>query len=64
MLLSGYGANSYAGIYPDMSMASQIYARDGVSKNADGIIETVRNAIISAVVKFDVTQLLDAFLNN
>jgi hypothetical protein len=64
MLWSGYGANSYAGIYPDMSMASQIYARDGVSKNASDIIQTVRDAIISAVVKFDVTELLDAVFNN
>ncbi len=64
MLLSGYGANSYAGIYPDMSMASQIYARDGVSKSASDVIQTVRDAIISAVVKFDVTDLLDAVFNN
>ncbi len=41
MLLSGYGANSYAGIYPDMSMASQIYARDGVSQEAKGILKAV-----------------------
>ncbi len=50
-----------------MSMASQIYARDGVSKNGSDIIKTVRDAIISATVKFDVTQLLDVlvgFFNN
>jgi hypothetical protein len=64
MLWSGYRANNYAGIYPDMSMAYQIYARDGVSKGASEIISTVFKAILSAVVRFDVTDLLDTFVNN
>jgi hypothetical protein len=64
MLFSGYGANSYAGIYPDMSMASQIYARDGLSKDAKDIIKSVGEGILSAVAKFGVTELLDSFVGN
>ncbi len=47
-----------------MSMAYQIYARDGVSKGTSEIISTVFKAILSAVVRFDVTDLLDTFVNN
>jgi hypothetical protein len=64
MFSYGYGANRYAGIYPDMSMAHQIYARDGMSEGAKDTINTVLKAILSAVVRFDVTELLDAFANN
>jgi hypothetical protein len=64
MLLSGYGANSYAGIYLDMSMASQIYARDGVSKNVSDTVKTVLEAILSAVVKFGVGDMLNSIAGN
>jgi len=63
MVSSGYEMNRYAGIYADMAMASQIYARDGVSKSTNDIIMTVLKAVLSAVVKFDVGSLLNAIAN-
>jgi hypothetical protein len=63
MLSSGYETNRYAGIYADMAMASQIYARDGVSKKTNDIMTTVFKALISALVKVDVGLLLNAIAN-
>jgi hypothetical protein len=63
MLSSGYETNRYAGIYADMAVASQIYARDGVSKKTNDIMTTVFKALISALVKVDVGLLLNAIAN-
>jgi len=63
MVSSGYETNRYAGIYADMAMASQIYARDGVSKKTNDIMTTVFRALISALVKVDVGLLLNAIAN-
>jgi hypothetical protein len=63
MLSSGYETNRYAGIYADMAMASQIYARDGVSKGTSDIIMTVLKAVLSALVKLDVGMFLNAISN-
>ncbi len=46
-----------------MAMASQIYARDGVSKKTNDIMTTVFKALISALVKVDVGLLLNAIAN-
>ncbi len=47
-----------------MSMASQIYARDGVSKNVSDTVKTVLEAILSAVVKFGVGDMLNSIAGN
>ena len=64
MFSSGYGINRYTGIYPDMSMASQMYARDGANMNAGDIFKAVITGIVSALAKFEVTEFLDSFFNN
>jgi len=64
MFSYGYGANRYAGIYPDMTMARRIYGLDGMSEGGKGTLRAVLDGILAAVVRFDVGEFLNDLVNN
>jgi hypothetical protein len=64
MFSYGYGANHYAGIYPDMGMARRIYGLDGMSEGGRSTLRAVLDGIVEAVVKFDVGEFLSDLVNN